>query len=104
VLGARKFGITNSDAKKLRLKRFETMGWEKLLVLEHPNGNVAKEAERHIRHWIRKELGLPKYLSKPDLPLTEGWTETFCLNGSPSNFEVMERYKSTWAAVVRDLD
>lgn len=103
-LGSRKFGITNSDAKKLRLKRFETMGWERLLVMEHDNGLVAKLAEKQIRHWIRKELKLPKYLGKQDLPLTEGWTETFALREGPSNFEVMKRYKAVWTQVLKGLN
>ena len=103
-LGSRKFGITNSDAKKLRLKRFETMGWERLLVMEHANGQVAKLAEKQIRHWIRKELKLPKYLRKQDLPLTEGWTETFALHEGPSNFEVMKTYKAIWAQVLESLN
>lgn len=102
-LGSRKFGITNSDAKKLRLKRFETMGWEQVLVLENANGYLAKEAERKVRHWIRKELKLPKYLRKHDLPLTEGWTETFPLNDGPTNFEVMDRYRKIWAEVAQSM-
>lgn len=103
-LGSRKFGITNSDAKKLRLKRFETMGWERLLIMEHANGHVAKLAEKKIRHWVRQELKLPKYLRKEDLPLTEGWTETFALHEGPTNFEVMEVYKAVWAEVLETLN
>lgn len=103
-LGARKFGITNSDAKKLRLKRFEKMGWTQITILEHPDGQVAKTAEKAIRNWLRVELKIPKFLAKSDLPLTEGWTETFALHEGPSNYEVVQKYRQVWAASLRTRD
>lgn len=100
TLQARKFGITNVDAKKIRLVRFQRAGWEVLLTLQNTDGNVAKDVEKVVRAWIRKELKLPKVLEFQDVPQTGGHTETFPLRSRPSNPEVMDFYRTAWSARV----
>lgn len=67
-----KIGIGNVGANRLDLHR--SGGWITLAV-EHMPGEQAPLVEREILRWWRKELDLPPYLSKKEMP-HNGWTET----------------------------
>lgn len=98
TLQARKFGITNVDAKTIRLVRFQRAGWEVLFTLQSPNGYIAKDVEKEVKGWIRGSLKLPKVLERNDMLQTGGHTETFPLHRGPSNMEVIDFYRHAWSA------
>lgn len=98
TLQARKFGITNVDAKTIRLVKFERAGWEVLFTLQSTDGYVAKDVEKTVKVWIRDTLKLPKALQATDMPQTAGHTETFPLYLGPSNLKIIDFYKQAWAS------
>jgi hypothetical protein len=79
ALKARKIGIMNEDSG--RLATFKKLGWDLILKKSHKQGAVIRDVETHIFRWIRKDLGLPQYLSKDDMGTHRGETETFSLDG-----------------------
>ena len=76
-LGAMKIGITNGTKTQGRLLHFQRAGWEILGIWTHHNGEIALGTETASLRWIRKDLALPPYLAKQDMPRTGGWSETF---------------------------
>jgi hypothetical protein len=67
-----KVGIGNVDRD--RLGQHRGRGWVALAV-EYVPGAQAPPIERTILDWWRKDLALPPYLSKHEMPQA-GWTET----------------------------
>jgi hypothetical protein len=75
-LGAHKVGIGNHKKKKDRLGRFQKEGWEAHKVWQTKSGAEALEIEKVVFKILRKDMKLPIYLSKEDMPKTEGQSET----------------------------
>ena len=76
ILNAHKVGITNTDRRINRLERLNDQGWQTYKKFEFKKGEEAKKCEKRIFHIIRHDLKIPIYLSKEDMPLTGGHTET----------------------------
>lgn len=75
-LQASKVGVTNVDSKKDRLQEFRDNGWRVVYTVTN-EGYICQALETRLLRWIRKELGLPPYLGKQEMPRTGGWSETF---------------------------
>jgi len=75
-LNAHKVGIGNHKKKKDRLDRFIKEGWKAHKVWEMKTGTEALEIEKAVFKILRKDMKLPIYLSKEDMPKTEGHSET----------------------------
>jgi hypothetical protein len=67
-----KVGLGNVDGRRLEAHR--ACGWVALAV-EYVSGEQASAIEKNILSWWRKDLSLPHYLSKSEMP-QGGWTET----------------------------
>jgi hypothetical protein len=76
-LNASKIGITNQGIKTLRLKYFESQGWRVIQTFDIQSGSQTRKIETLMLNWLRKDQGLPPYLSKTEL--AGGWKETFSL-------------------------
>lgn len=74
---AKKVGITNSNNERSRLAAFERSGWKVNRVVGPMDGHLILELETRLLRWIRRDLGLPAYLSKDTMLATAGWSETF---------------------------
>jgi hypothetical protein len=74
---ASKVGITNSGIKSDRLNEFKKAGWITLETWELSDGYLVRKIETAVLHWIRKDLGIPPYLTLLEMPKTGGWSETF---------------------------
>lgn len=85
--GARKVGIGNNPAK--RLKSYSS-DWETIFILEHQSGEVIRSTEAALLVWLRLDCGLPQFLHRDDMPHSGGATETFSIDG-PSNIQVIEK-------------
>jgi hypothetical protein len=73
---SRKIGITNLDIKTDRLDAFIKNGW----VVENTwsgSGLSVLTLETLFFRWLRKEKGIPPFLTLSDMPRTGGWSETF---------------------------
>lgn len=70
--GAAKVGIGRASGN--RVDRHRRLGWQ-VLASERVPGIRALVIEDGILAWWRKDLGLPPYLSKDEMP-QGGWTET----------------------------
>ena len=79
-LGAHKVGIGNARnaSKKYadRLGKFRKFGWESHKVWDFDTGEEALKVEAAVFQVLRKELKLPSYLSREQMPKTGGETET----------------------------
>jgi len=79
-LNSHKVGIGNSRSIKRswedRLARFNREGWQTDKIWYFKTGSEALKIEKAVFKIIRKDLKLPIYLSKSDMPKTEGHTET----------------------------
>ena len=73
---AHKIGIGNHKKRKDRLEKFQKTGWDKYKVWQIKTGKEALRVERAVLKILRKDMKLPMYLSKKDMPKTEGHTET----------------------------
>lgn len=91
--GSRKVGITNTNGTADRVKKYGA-DWLTLFSVVEGNGRLIKELEIEILTWIRKDLGLPKYLEKGKGGLQSGHTETFSIDG-PSNAAVIKKISET---------
>ena len=91
-----KVGITNQEAKQIRLKRHGNFGWRLVWDLKDDSGHKVRELERATLKWIRKELGLPQHLGKREMSETGGWTETFSM-GDLSEIAVIKKVKKLWS-------
>jgi hypothetical protein len=86
-LRARKVGISNYETK--RLLQYES-GWVVVSSWSHENGHLIRALETRIKIAIRKEFGLPKFLSEIDMGRAGGASETFSIEGV-SNEELIQR-------------
>jgi hypothetical protein len=75
-LNSHKIGIGNYKKNNDRLTKFNKKGWETFKVWNFETGGEAWKIESSVFSIIRKELKLPIYLSKEEMPVTEGHTET----------------------------
>ena len=81
VLGAHKVGIGNvqENIRKDRLRGsrgFLITGWQIHKTWNTNSGADATEIETAVFRIIRKDLNLMPYLSKEDMPITRGESET----------------------------
>ena len=78
VFRAGKVGIGAQSA--VRVESHKRNGWTVHLQIDLETGELAYELERRILYWIRKDLLLPKFLGKEEMP-QRGETETFAIDG-----------------------
>ena len=76
ILNAHKVGMGNHKKLNDRLGRFIKEGWETFRVWDMESGADAIDVEKKVFQILRKEMNIPVYLSKEDMPKTEGHTET----------------------------
>ena len=82
-----KIGISNQSSS--RLSEWLEAGWVLLWERRDQNGLHIANLERVVLRWIRKDLGLPPYLSKEDMGRMGGWSETFDMD-AVSTSQVIE--------------
>ena len=75
-LNAHKVGFGNHKKREDRLSRFNKKGWKTHKVWQMETGGKAVDIEKEIFRIIRKELSIPIYLTKADMPHTGGQAET----------------------------
>lgn len=73
---AHKVGIGNVKKTDDRLEKFNKRGWHTHKVWNMNMGADALKVERRVFRIIRKEMKLPIYLSKEQMPVTGGHSET----------------------------
>lgn len=93
-LYARKIGITNVEKQNIRLKAFGRRGWNLIHQIENDGATVAELEKIVLKKWIRKELGMPRYLGQQEMGSVGGWTETFSFDG-PTNDEIIQKIELT---------
>ena len=76
-VGASKIGITNTHAKTKRLEAFRKLGWVVVTTIQYSDGATINSLETRMLNWIRKDLGVPPFLTKGDMGKIAGWSETF---------------------------
>ena len=76
LLMAHKVGMGNHKKRNDRLAQFLKDGWETFRVWETQTGSDAIDIEKEVFRILRQELKIPVFLSKEDMPKTEGHTET----------------------------
>ncbi len=91
-LRARKIGITNLGSAQERIQSFAKNGWEPFQRWEMV-GDLARRVEAEILNWIRKDLGLPQFLTREEMGRLAGETETFSIDG-PSNEDIVTKVES----------
>ncbi len=76
-MNATKIGIANISKTKLadRFYHHQKQGWNLVARWDFNIGKDAKKIEKEILRILRKEMRIPPYLSKEDMPFG-GWTET----------------------------
>jgi len=75
-LNAHKIGIGNHKKINDRLAKFNKNKWKTYKVWNFKSGGEAWKVESAVFQIVRKELGLPIYLNKEQMPVTGGHTET----------------------------
>ena len=75
-LNSHKVGMGNHKKNNDRLKQFLKYGWKAHKVWEINTGGIAIDIEAEVLRILRKDLKLPIYLSKEQMPKTRGETET----------------------------
>ena len=75
-LSSHKVGIGNHKEKKDRLQHFIKHGWIAHKVWQTESGRQALDIESTVFNILRKDMKLPIYLSKEDMPKTGGHSET----------------------------
>jgi len=82
VFLAHKIGINNPSSKVLddRIYKHQKNGWHVHKVWTFPNGKIAEQIETRFLQILRKDLKLPPFLSKEEMP-ADGHTETFSADG-----------------------
>ena len=75
-LNAHKVGFGNHKKREDRLGRFNKKGWKTHKVWQINTGGEAVDIEKEIFRIIRKELKIPSYLTKENMPHTGGQAET----------------------------
>ena len=66
----------NHKKRNDRLARFLKEGWKAFRVWETQTGAEAIDIEKEVFKILRQEMKIPVFLSKDDMPKTEGHTET----------------------------
>ena len=74
-LGAHKIGISGVYAKEDRLNDHAKSGWKLYKRKNFESADQTYEIEQEVIRWLRKDRGLPPYLSLIEMP-QRGWTET----------------------------
>jgi hypothetical protein len=75
-LNAHKIGVSGIDIQTERIKAHRKFGWDLYKRLDVDTGETAFLIEQNVLIWIRKELNLPIYVSKEQMP-QGGFSETF---------------------------
>jgi hypothetical protein len=75
-LTAHKIGVSGLDIQTERLKAHRKFGWDLYKRLDVETGEVAFLIEQDVLLWLRKDLGLPVYVLKEQMP-QGGFSETF---------------------------
>lgn len=78
---ARKVGITNPHVTANRLKAFQKAGWDVVKTWSHVDGDFIRSLETAVLQWLRKDQGLPPYLTAGVMPGPGGADETFSEDG-----------------------
>ncbi len=99
ALAARKIGITNIEAKEVRVSKFVSQGWRLIHTVEYITGHEILALEKQALSWLRKTCELPQFLGPEEMSQTGGWTETFSEDG-PSNGEVVSQIKTFWNLIL----
>jgi hypothetical protein len=84
-MNAIKVGITNMEANPDRLNEFKHFGWTVHKKYDFDTGFEAVKIEAAILRWLRKDLNLPVFLSKDQMPRTGGETETISMDAITCN-------------------
>jgi hypothetical protein len=93
-LKSRKIGVTNFEARNVRLSAFKRAGWKELLIITDSSGEKILELEKSMLKWIRNDLSMPIHLTSKEVGRKGGWTETFSNKGI-SNIEIIDRVVTT---------
>lgn len=75
-LSAHKIGVSGLDIQTDRLKEHTKFGWKLYKRLDVDSGEVAYLIEQGVLLWIRKEIQLPIYVLREQMP-QGGFSETF---------------------------
>lgn len=78
---ASKVGVTNTGRNNDRVSAWKNAGWTIIKTFKSEDGLLILNLETNLLRWIRKDLGLPPYLSAEDMSQLGGWTETFASDG-----------------------
>jgi len=95
-LAAHKVGIAGTDS--IRIATFERHGWKLTHVEEFSTGAEAREVEKAVHRWWRKDLELPVWLGQKDTGSLGGWTETISAD-ELTEFEMITRIEQESARV-----
>jgi hypothetical protein len=95
-LMASKVGITAAGSSRVHI--FSRAGWVQIRTWEFDVGLHALDVETLFFRWLRKDMGMPPYLSKAEMPNTGGNSETFALDRF-SREEVMKKIEDLIAIV-----
>lgn len=76
-LMAFKVGISNPTAIRNRLTMFSRQGWSVIKTWDSESGLTILRVETKFFRWLRKEKLIPRYLSKSDMGIAQGHSETF---------------------------
>lgn len=90
-LQARKVGITNIDSP--RLSNFKSAGWEEIHLFYSKDGNRTRSVETEFFRWLRKDLGVRRFLSEEAMYPLFGASETFEMH-EPPDFAVVRKLTS----------
>lgn len=93
AFAAYKVGIGNFKTVNDRIESHKKSGWELLEKYSFEKGSQAFKAEKKILEWIRKELGLPVYLTNKDFT-HGGASETFS-DESVTAIEIKRKMEET---------
>jgi hypothetical protein len=72
-----KLGISNPTAINNRLTMFSRRGWVVIKTWDSDSGLTILGVETKFFKWLRKDKKIPRYLSKSDMGLAQGHSETF---------------------------
>jgi hypothetical protein len=94
---ARKIGITNVSAT--RMAWWKSQGWEIIATVEDETGVDIAELETRMKTYVRDENGLPQALTKEEIGVRGGHTETFPVaeNCEVSDEEILNTIDLYWA-------
>jgi hypothetical protein len=98
----RKIGITNISSSKVRLTLWKNQGFELKYQKTHINGQVILNLEQNLLKWLRRDLNLPPYLTKEQMP-KGGATETFSPD-EPSEFVLLEKIEIEYLKLSSEID